>query len=69
MEQGEEPLTSEQVTKGQAADMLTKWKFGAKGWFEKLEGRRRKVERVERSKEEAVERRRREVVRVGPLEV
>jgi ATP-dependent helicase IRC3 len=61
----EDPLTPEQVTKGKAADMLTKWKFGARGRFEKMLVRKRRVEREVAKTEEL---RRREEVAVGPLE-
>ncbi len=61
----EEPLTAEQVTKGKAADMLTKWKHGARGRFEKMLVKKRKEEK-EIAK--AQEMRRREEVAVGPLE-
>lgn len=65
----EEPLTADQVTKGKAADMLTKWKFGARGRFEKMLVRKRREEREVRRVERGEElRRRREEVRVGPLE-
>lgn len=64
----EEPLRAEQVTKGKAADMLTKWKFGARGRFEKMLVRRRREEKgvVKAAKREEL--RRREEVVVGPLE-
>jgi ATP-dependent helicase IRC3 len=61
----EEPLTPDDLTKGQAGDMITKIKFGARGRFDRLQTKRRKVER-EASK--AQEMRDRETVRVGPLE-
>jgi ATP-dependent helicase IRC3 len=61
----EEPLTAEQVTKGKAADMLTKWKHGAKGRFDKMLVKKRKEEREVAKVEEM---RKREEVAVGPLE-
>lgn len=60
----DEPLTSEDLTKGQAGDMITKIKFGARGRFERLLRGRRKVERREEREREL---RGREVVEVGPL--
>ncbi|KAF7509330.1 hypothetical protein GJ744_008053 [Endocarpon pusillum] len=64
----EEPLTADQVTKGKAADMLTKWKFGARGRFEKMLVRKRREEREVRRVERGEELRRREEVCVGPLQ-
>ncbi len=64
----EAPLTADQVTKGKAADMLTKWKFGARGRFEKMLVRKRREEREMRRVERGQELRRREEVRVGPLQ-
>lgn len=61
----EEPLTSEDITKGQAGDMITKVKFGARGRFDKLMVKKRKKDRQERKEREL---RGREEVRVGPLE-
>ena len=61
----EEPLTAEEVTKGKAADMLTKWKHGARGWFDKMLVKKRKEEKEIAKAEEM---RRREAVVVGPLE-
>lgn len=60
----EEPLTQDDLTKGQAGDMITKIKFGARGRFDRLQTKRRKVER-EASKVQ--EMRDRETVKVGPL--
>lgn len=62
---GQEPLTTEMITKGQAGDMITKVKFGAKGRFERMSGEKR---RMERRKEKVEELRRKEEVKVGPLE-
>lgn len=64
----EEPLTAEQVTKGKAADMLTKWKHGARGRFEKMLARKRKEEKEIAKMEKEEMRRRNEEVVVGPLE-
>jgi len=60
----EEPLGPEDLTKGQAGDMITKIKFGARGRFDKLMVRRRKEER---EAERLRELRGRERVEVGPL--
>lgn len=60
----EEALQPEDLTKGQAADMITKVKFGARGRFDRLMGVKRKMERRD---EKVRELREREEVRVGPL--
>lgn len=59
-----EPLTADEVTKGKAADMLTKWKHGARGRFDKMMVKRRKEEK-ELARVEGM--RRKEEVVVGPL--
>lgn len=60
----DEPLTSEDLTKGQAGDMITKIKFGVRGRFDKL-----KKKKIKADKEDARVRelRNREQVAVGPL--
>ncbi|KAG5960657.1 hypothetical protein E4U58_004580 [Claviceps cyperi] len=59
-----EPLTPEDVTKGKAADMITKLKFGGKGHYAKLEADRRRKEKQMGIMEA---RQMRERVAVGPL--
>lgn len=59
------PLTPDDLTKGQAGDMITKIKFGARGRFEKLRVQRTKIEKARERFEQL---RSREVVNVGPLE-
>lgn len=56
-------LTQDGISKGKAADMITKVKFGAKGRLEKI----RVVQRGLEKDEKIAEMRRREQVRVGPL--
>jgi ATP-dependent helicase IRC3 len=63
----EEHLSSETLTRGQAADMITKIRHGAKGEFERIEGVKKKVERQAEKIEKLAELRRREEVRVGDL--
>ncbi|PHH60768.1 hypothetical protein CDD81_1165 [Ophiocordyceps australis] len=59
-----EPLTAAELTKGRAADMITKIKHGARGQFNKIEAeQRRRLRQV--SMMDA--RRNREVVKVGPV--
>ena len=60
----EVPLTSEDLSKGMAGDMITKIKFGARGRFGKLEGKRKRSEK-EVSRVKGL--RERERVQVGPL--
>ncbi|KAG6101183.1 hypothetical protein E4U30_002862 [Claviceps sp. LM220 group G6] len=59
-----EPLTAEDVSKGKAADMIAKLKFGGKGYYAKLEADRRRKEK-QMSIMEA--RQMKERVAVGPL--
>ena len=64
----EEPLSEEDITKGQAGDMITKVKFGARGRFDKLMKMKRGVDKQIDKVRKAKEMRNRETVRVGPLE-
>lgn len=57
-------LTEDDITKGKAADMITKVKFGAKGRFAELQASRRKQEKAENTLQQ---RKLRETVTVGPL--
>lgn len=68
-EEGEERqmLTPQDLTKGQANDMITKIRYGARGRFDKLRAQKRRVEREKGRWEREVERRGREEVRVGAL--
>jgi ATP-dependent helicase IRC3 len=61
-------LTPADLTKGQAADMITKIKFGVRGRFDRMMGMKRRHERAERQREKIRELRGRETVRVGRLE-
>ncbi|RMD43690.1 hypothetical protein DV735_g1406, partial [Chaetothyriales sp. CBS 134920] len=60
------PLTPADLTKGQAADMITKIKFGARGRFDKLQSHKR---RVQREKDRSHRLDTRERVTVGPVEM
>ena len=60
-------LTAEMITKGKATDMISKIKFGAKGWFSKLETSRKKEERVLEKVRQVENLRQREQVKVGPI--
>lgn len=59
-------LKKDQISKGKAADMITKVKFGAKGRLDKMRVLQRGLERKD---EKMAELKRREEVRVGPLPV
>ncbi|OQE22984.1 hypothetical protein PENSTE_c009G08117 [Penicillium steckii] len=59
-----EKVDQEAITRGQAADMITKLKFGGKKRYEKMMTQRRKVQQKE---EELEGLRRRTDVKVGPL--
>lgn len=61
-------LTPHDITKGQAGDMITKVKFGAKGRFEKLQMKKRKVDKEVEKGRRLQEMKNRETVQVGPLE-
>lgn len=56
------------VTKGRAADWITKIKFGARGRLKKMKGEKAKVERERVKAERVDEVRRRSEVKVGPVE-
>lgn len=57
-----------ELSKGQAADMITKLKHGAKGRASKVKAEKARVERVERRGREWRDRLARTQVRVGPVE-
>ena len=60
-------LTSDRVSKGKAADMITKIKHGAKGRLYRIQAGKRREMRAEEKLAQSIERRQREEVRVGPL--
>lgn len=60
-------LSVGEVSKGRAADMITKLKHGAKGTASKAKAQRGRVEREKRRREEWRERQARAQVRVGPI--
>jgi hypothetical protein len=61
------PLTPNDLTKGQANDMITKVKYGARGRFDKLRKQKAKVKREKERWEKEQEIRQRESVAVGAL--
>ncbi|KAJ5381181.1 ATP-dependent helicase IRC3 [Penicillium cataractarum] len=56
------------LTRGQAADMITKLKFGGKKRFKSIEVQQRKAEKREKAMNEFDELRRRTNVKVGPVD-
>lgn len=63
----DERLTEHDITKGKAADMITKIKHGARGRFSDLQAGKKRLERQQAVKDQEKERKLREVVTVGPL--
>ncbi|KAK3988566.1 P-loop containing nucleoside triphosphate hydrolase protein [Cladorrhinum sp. PSN332] len=63
----ENQLGPHDVTKGKAADMITKIKHGARGRFTELQARRKRREKAEHIAELYRQRRLNETVTVGPL--
>ena len=60
-------LTPEMISKGKATDMITKMKFGAKGWFSRLEADRKRDSRSVEKARTLDDLKQRERVKVGPL--
>jgi ATP-dependent helicase IRC3 len=60
-------LTANEVTKGDAVDMITKFKHGARGRFSGIEAQRRRRDRQTVVSEQLAARQLREKVSVGPL--
>lgn len=60
-------LTVHDITKGKAADMITKIKHGARGRFAEFQAAKRRHERVLNQLEQEKKRKTSEVVSVGPL--
>lgn len=61
-------LTPEDLTRGKAADMITKLKFGGKKRFKEIGVQQRKVQREAQAMNQLSELQRRTDVKVGPLE-
>ncbi len=62
-------LTGDMISKGKATDMISKIKFGAKGWFSKLEAEKKRKSRTSEkiTRRQLDDVRQREEVRVGPV--
>ncbi|KAI1763778.1 P-loop containing nucleoside triphosphate hydrolase protein [Hypoxylon sp. FL1150] len=63
----EDKLEPTDITKGKAADMITKLRHGARGQFAKLEAQRRRKDRQSLAREQEEAKQLREVVSIGPL--
>ena len=57
-------LTGDMISKGKATDMISKIKFGARGWFSRLEAEKK---RQSRANEKIRHLEQREQIRVGPV--
>lgn len=60
-------LTADMITKGKATDMISKMKFGAKGWFNKMEAEKKREGRASEKLRQVDSLRQREKVKIGPL--
>lgn len=63
----DDQLTEDRVTKGQAGDMITKMRHGAKARFNKLKVLKRKNDRETKKLDEWEQLKQREMVKVGPI--
>ena len=63
----EDRLEPDQITKGKATDMITKIKFGARGRLKRIKEKFSRIEREDGQRDRVEEMKRREKVRVGPL--
>ena len=63
----DEQLGGSDIDKGQAGDMITKIKFGAKGRFDRIKATLKRKQRAEEKREATEEIRNREIVRVGAV--
>lgn len=61
-------LESGELTRGQAADIITKLKFGGKGRYKMTESKLKKQKRDEDAKKKSAAMKERESVKVGPVE-
>ncbi|KAL8837276.1 MAG: hypothetical protein Q9176_005810 [Flavoplaca citrina] len=61
-------LKADRISKGKAGDMITKLKFGAKGWFGRLEAAKKKESKLQDRLQDVATLRKCEQVKVGPLD-
>ncbi|KAL9101628.1 MAG: hypothetical protein Q9163_003126 [Psora crenata] len=64
----QDQLSAEMITKGKAAEMITKMKLGAKGRFAQLEAMKRTEEQAVQKVRQAQDLRQREQMKVGPVQ-
>lgn len=67
MRDADNQLELDDVTKGQAMDMITKMKFGAKGRFSRMAVSKRKVLKEQEGLQKQIERIKGQEVKVGPI--
>ncbi len=60
-------LTGDMISKGKATDMINKVRFGAKGWFSKLEAEKKRQSRANEKIRRLDNVRQREEIRIGPV--
>ena len=60
-------LTGDMINKGKATDMITKVRFGAKGWFSKLEAEKKRQNRASEKLRQIDNVRQRTLIRVGAV--
>lgn len=60
-------LNKDVVTKGKATDMISKMKFGAKGWLNDIETAKKRAERASEKQRQVSSLRQHEEVKVGPI--
>ena len=60
-------LTGDMISKGKATDMISKIKFGAKGWYSKLAAEKKRTRRASEKVRQLDDMRQREEIRVGPV--
>lgn len=63
----EDQLTADKLSKGKAGDMINKIKFGAKGWFNKMEADKKREARFDEGIRKVEGLRQHEQVGIGPL--
>jgi len=63
----EDQLTTDMISKGKAGDMINKIRFGAKGWFDKMEAVKKRDGRANEELRRVDGLRQHEQIKVGPL--
>lgn len=60
-------LTEDMLTKGKATDMISKLKFGAKGWFSNIDAAKKRAQRAGEKQRQVNNLKHRQDVKVGPI--